>query len=130
MRILALPLALVLATPLAADEPLTPDEFSRHVAGRTLTYMLDGVPYGIERYMDDRRVIWSFLDGQCAMGRWYGEGSFICFAYDTDPDDPQCWEMYREDGRLRTVYRTEPDRSLLYEAREGDEDLICENFGT
>ena len=123
-------LCLLLAAPAAAETPMTAEEFDAYTQGRTLTYIIGGEPYGIERYKADRRVIWSFLDGQCSLGRWYAEDEAICFVYDHAPDDPQCWAIYRDGDRLRTVFLNEPDGTELYEAQSGDEELICENFGT
>ena len=72
MRPLALCLALFAIPPAAmAQTPLTADEFDTLTVGRTLQYSLGGTAYGIERYKADRRVIWSFLDGECREGRWY-----------------------------------------------------------
>ncbi len=124
--------AALLCLPLAAaaETPMTADAFEAHTAGRTLTFEADGIPYGIERYMAGRRVLWSFLDGQCAMGRWYPDGAAICFVYDTAPEEPQCWLVYLEDGRLRTVLTRDPEGPPLYQARDATEEMICENFGT
>jgi len=124
----ALPFCLL---PLCAlsETPMTADEFAEVVTGRTLTFVVEGQPYGIERYMEGHRVIWSFLDGQCSYGEWYQQDTAICFVYDHAPDDPQCWEVYDDGDRLRTVFLEEPDRTVLYEAVSGDEELICENFG-
>lgn len=130
MRPILTALALLAAQTVAAETPMTAEEFDDYTRGRTLTFVLGGEPYGIERYMADRRVIWSFLDGECVTGTWHQEGDAICFVYDNTPDDPQCWQVYDEGGRLRTVFMEEPARNALYEARPGDEELICENFGT
>ncbi|QQA43703.1 hypothetical protein [Pelagovum pacificum] len=127
----ALLIALLLApATLAAQDMLGPDEFAEITDGNTYTFLLDGEPYGIERYMADQKVIWSFLDGECSLGTWYPEGEAICFRYDHDPENPQCWEIYETDVGLRTVFLEEPARSLDYEARQGDEELVCENFGS
>ncbi|KAA9010225.1 hypothetical protein [Histidinibacterium aquaticum] len=126
--ILALLCALA-AAPLHAETPLDAESFEALVEGRTLTFEIAGEPYGIERYMEGRRVIWSFLDGQCTQGEWYQQGEAICFVYDRAPDDPQCWEIYDEGERLRTVFLSGEQRSTLYEARPGDEELVCNNFG-
>jgi len=126
-----LSLALILsATAPAADTPMTAEEFEARVEGRTLTFEADGQPYGIERYMADRRVLWSVFDDHCAIGSWYPDGEAICFVYDTAPDDPQCWFVYLEDDRLRTVLVDDPFGTPLYEARESAEEMICPNFGS
>lgn len=124
---LALAVAL-LAAPLCAETPMSASEFEAYAKGRTLTFATESGPYGIERYLPGRRVIWSFLDGECQEGVWYEEGSAICFLYDFDPE-PQCWEMFAEGDRLRAVFLGDPGTTVLYEAAEGDEALICNDFG-
>ena len=63
--------------------------------------------------MPDRRVIWTFLDGQCERGAWYNEGSTICFAYETQ-NQPQCWNFI-EDGENRRarVIGADPANDLV-----------------
>ncbi len=119
---------LLLAAPALADTPMTGAEFEAYAKGKTLTFATESGPYGVERYLPGRRVIWSFLDGQCEEGRWYEEGSAICFVYDFEPE-PQCWELYQEGDRLRAVFLNAPGTTVLYEALDGEEDLICNDFG-
>ena len=118
------------ALPAVAETPMTAEEFDAYTKGRTLTYLANGVPYGIERYMTGRRVIWSFLDGECRLGSWYQQGAAICFVYDDEPDDPECWELHAEGSQIRGVFVSDGGSTTLYEAQSGDEELICENFGT
>lgn len=118
----------LLATSAAAQEPMTAAEFEAYAKGRTLTFATQDGPYGVERYLPGRQVIWSFLDGQCQEGEWYEENGAICFLYDFD-ETPQCWEMYREGDRIRAVFMNEPGTTVLYEAIDDDEPLICDDFG-
>ena len=76
-----------------AETPMSAADFEARVTGKTLTYSNEGVAYGAEEYLSDRRVRWSFLDGECQEGRWYVAGDQICFVYDDIPD-PQCWRFY------------------------------------
>jgi hypothetical protein len=124
-------LVLILAAGAASAETLlTAEEFEAHVAGRTLTFEVNGQAYGIERYMADRRVLWSVFENHCAIGHWYPEGEAICFLYDTAPDDPQCWYVYLDGDRLKTVLTDDPFGQALYEARDSTEEMICPNFGS
>lgn len=124
-------LALILSTSVAAAEtPISAEDFEAHVEGRTLTFEAGGQPYGIERYMTGRRVLWSVFDNHCAIGKWYPDGEAICFLYDTAPDDPQCWFVYLEGDRLKTVLVDDLEGEALYEARESTEELICPNFSS
>ena len=100
---------LALAGAGAAQTPLGAEGFERHVAGRTLTYSSEGVPYGIEQYRADRTVVWSFLDGICQQGRWYPSGDRICFVYE-NYGEPQCWTFFLDAGVL--VGRIDPTLEL------------------
>ncbi len=121
-----LTLALIcLAAPLWAETPLTADQFEAYVTGKTLTFGGRGQdPYGAEQYSPGRRVIWTFLDNDCAEGEWYAEGVNICFLYDFD-STAQCWQFFQEPGGLRAEFMNDPGTSVLYEAREGGKPLAC-----
>ncbi len=122
---LTLALLCCLATPLRAETPMNADQFEAYVTGKTLTFGGRGQdPYGAEQYTPGRRVIWTFLDGDCAEGEWYQDGANICFVYDFDTG-PQCWQFFAEPNGLRAEFMNDPGTSVLYEAREGAEPLIC-----
>ncbi|UTS81197.1 hypothetical protein [Phaeobacter piscinae] len=110
--------------PAWAGAPLTADQFDRYTQGRTLFYGFDGVPYGVERYLPNRRVIWSFLDGQCQDGEWYPEADQICFIYD-DIGTPQCWQFSIGDDGLIAQFDGDPEATELYEAEDLGEDMLC-----
>jgi hypothetical protein len=123
--LIACTLALLPALPLAAAEPLSPDDFESYVTGKTLYFGLAGETYGVEEYLEDRRVRWSFLDGKCKEGYWYaGEDSQICFVYEDNPQ-PHCWTFFKDSGKLRAVFEDEPAGTTLYEARRDDEPMLC-----
>ena len=127
MRAFLIPALLALAAlPLAsrADEPLAAPEFEAYVQGKTLYFGLGGQPYGAEEYLPDRHVRWSFLDGRCKDGRWYEEAGMICFVYE-HTSIPQCWSFFREGNGLRAVFENDPASTVLYEARQSDEPMIC-----
>lgn len=107
-----------------AQTSMTADEFEAYVTGRTLSYGVGGEVYGAEEYHPDRRVTWSFLDGQCEDGVWYPEGDAICFLYEFDPD-PHCWRFYEESGGLRAEILGKGGLSTLYEVGETTEGLGC-----
>jgi hypothetical protein len=133
MRILALLLA---ATPALAERPLTGAEFESLVEGRTLTYGHAGTaPYGVEHYHPGRRVTWAWLDGaECSAGKWYEEGPAddraICFLYEHDPEEPKCWQLFREgDGGLSAVFLNDGGTTVLYEIVEDPGSLVCGGAG-
>ncbi|MCX7644730.1 MAG: hypothetical protein N2Z62_05455 [Rhodobacteraceae bacterium] len=122
--VLAAVAAALAASGAAAAERLTAGEFEAHVTGRTLYYSAGGGEYGAEQYLPGRRVIWTFLDGECSEGRWYEAEGLICFVYDFDPT-PQCWSFWREDGRIAARFENDPAMTELYELRQSDQPLPC-----
>ncbi|WP_425098822.1 hypothetical protein [Tropicibacter sp. S64] len=107
-----------------AAEPMSAGEFERYVDGKTLYFGLAGQAYGAEEYLPDRQVRWSFLDGKCKEGFWYEEAGEICFVYEDTPD-PQCWSFFREDDKLRAVFENDPASTVLYEAQQNEEPMMC-----
>lgn len=119
----------LLASPVLAESPVTADEFETYVTGRTLTFSVNGQSYGIERYLPNRQVLWSFMDGQCSSGTWYPDQSNICFKYDFR-DAPQCWEITKSGDVMQAIFVGEPVDINRYEIIEDGEPLICNNFGS
>lgn len=125
MRALTLSFML-LAMPLAAAETqMSPEAFEAYVTGKTLYYGAPGQePYGAEEYLDDRRVRWSFLDGECKEGRWYVDLDLICFVYE-DMGEPQCWSFFMTGRGLRALFENDPGNQTLYEVAESSGPLQC-----
>lgn len=122
-------LLLLLATPAAAQDKMTAAEFDAHVTGRTITFRTDSNPlYGIEAYLEGRRVMWSAFDGTCMYGTWYEREGDICFLYEDDPE-PKCWATYMEDNGIRAVFTNVPFGTVIYETDE-DAPLICNDLSS
>ena len=117
-------LVALLASPALAESPLSASEFEALVKGRTLTYSADGIAYGAEQYLDNRRVRWSFLDGECTEGEWYAAGDQICFVYDDIPN-AQCWQFFSSRRGLLARFENDPTQTELYETANSDEPLLC-----
>lgn len=117
-------IALAFCAQTATADPMSAAEFEAYVTGKTLFYGQSGEAYGAEIYHENRRVTWSFLDGDCKEGRWYAEGPLICFVYEDRPD-PQCWTFERGAGGLIARFENNPDSAELYEAQNLDEEMIC-----
>ncbi|MEM7319411.1 MAG: hypothetical protein AAF408_10375 [Pseudomonadota bacterium] len=124
MRLTVLILALAPGFAVHAGETMTADEFDAYTRGKTLFYGLEGNAYGAERYLENRRVIWSFLDGDCKEGVWYEQSGQICFIYE-DRLDPQCWSFTRSPNGLIAQFESDPDSTELYEAEDIDEKMLC-----
>lgn len=126
MHRLIAPLLIATATSATAgDAPLSAAEFEAYSTGKTLYYGSFGAPYGAEQYMPGRRVIWTFLDGQCQEGEWYEEAGQICFLYDTKPGLPQCWSFYLRDGGLAARFEGDEQIRPLIEVEQSDKPLDC-----
>ena len=124
MRYLAILFTTIFSPALHAAEPMSAAEFDTYTTGKTLFYGQSGSPYGAEIYMENRRVKWSFLDGECKDGQWYADGPEICFVYE-DRSEPQCWLFYLESGGLVAEFRGDQSQPELYEARDIGEEMLC-----
>ncbi|MEX0350168.1 MAG: hypothetical protein AB3N15_12165 [Paracoccaceae bacterium] len=125
MTRLALILICLASLPLSAQSQMSAEEFDRYTRGKTLFYGQGGQAYGVERYLPDRRVIWSFLDGDCKKGIWYErEDSQICFLYE-DRLDPQCWSFSQGPQGLIARFENDPQATQLYEAEDIGEEMLC-----
>ena len=121
---------LMLATPAAAQDAMTGPEFDAYVTGRTITFRTTINPlFGIERYLEGRRVMWSAFDGTCKYGVWFESKGDICFRYEDDPEH-KCWEIHAEPEGLRGVYTTRPDTTVIYEVPESNAPLICNDLSS
>lgn len=121
---LSLPCLLLLASSLNAQEAMSTEAFDAYTRGKTFYYGSGGMAYGAEEYLSDRRVRWSFLDGECQEGRWYEEAGEICFVYENRPE-PQCWTFTRGPEGLVARFVNDPFATELYEVEQSDEPLSC-----
>lgn len=122
----ALAVAALTALPALAETPMTAEEFDAYSRGKTFYYGSMGQAYGVEQYFDNRRVRWSFLDGQCADGFWYEQNGMICFEYESSIDPgPQCWTFFDSPGGLVAQFQGDPDQTTLYEVDQADEPMTC-----
>ena len=109
----------------AAQDALNAQDFDALTLGKTYYYNSGGQPYGAEEYLPNRKVRWSFLDGQCMDGHWWQEGEFICFAYDERPDDHHCWTFRMKPGGLAARFENDPNGRELYEVEQTDKPMMC-----
>ena len=107
-----------------AEVPMSAQAFDDYTRGKTLFYGQNGQAYGAEEYLDNRRVRWSFLDGECKEGAWYEEAGQICFVYEDNPD-PQCWTFRMTPGGLSARFEDLPDATQLYEAHHIADEILC-----
>jgi hypothetical protein len=115
----------IAASAAPAGEPLSAEAFDNYTRGKTLFYGQNGEVYGAEIYLDNRRVRWSFLDGDCKEGSWYEEAGQICFIYEDAPEDPQCWSFSKGAQGLIARFQNMPGATELYEAGDIGQEMIC-----
>ena len=113
-----------LAAPALAQETMSAEEFDAYTRGKTLFYGQNGQAYGAEIYHENRRVEWSFLDGECQTGYWYEADQLICFVYENNPN-PQCWSFIEGARGLIARFENDPNTSELYEAQDLDQEMLC-----
>ena len=116
----------VLSLPSQILANMTAEEFEAYTTGKTLFYALNGEDFGVERYKENRRVEWSFLDGECTQGVWYETNGLICFEYE-NWDTPQCWTFDLGAQGLIAEFATPGEDGFRnqYTAYEKDEEMIC-----
>lgn len=81
-----------------AETRMTPEQFGTFTEGSTVYFNRHGQPYGAEQYLSHKRVIWTFFDGTCQRGTWYGAQDEICFIYDNQ-SEALCWHFLNNNGR-------------------------------
>lgn len=115
--------AILFASPVAAESPLTGEEFDQYATGKIIVFGSEGAPdYGVEHYMQNKRVRWSTFDGQCLEGRWYYDAPNICFAYDGF-SEPHCWEVFQTPDGLEAKHAV--TGQTIFEGREDPSALVC-----
>ncbi len=123
MRHLALAFCL-LAVPAAAQTRMTADEFESYVTGKTLTYARDGLVWGTEQYLPDRKVVWAFTADECREGIWYEDQGAICFVYEDD-GLPQCWDFFLQANGLSARFLSDPESLPLSEVEQTEGPMPC-----
>ena len=124
-RLAAVLFALCATAATAADAPVTPDGFDALSRGRTLVYSDGDRPYGIERYLPGRRVIWAFVGEECREGHWYAEDGDVCFVYEDNPV-PQCWTYFNTPEGLKARFRGDPAGAPMITIRDSAGPMPCE----
>lgn len=118
--------ALILITsPAVAETPMNAEAFESYSTGKTLYFGEAGAPYGAEQYLPGRKVIWSYLDGECREGEWYEVGSQICFVYEGSPDIPQCWSFFDRPDGIMARFENDARGTVLIEVEQSREPLTC-----
>lgn len=100
MRAVILALAAIAASSVhAEDAPLTADQFDALTMGTTFDTYSSGSIYGIEKFLPGRRSLWQDAD-RCMYGTWAQVGDQICFTYEDDPSNPDCWAYFKTEDSI------------------------------
>lgn len=91
----ALLLILMSASALAAETPMTVQEFETWSTGKTLTYSANGEVWGSETHLAGRATLDDGDGDICRRGQWQPQGDAICFTYEADPGR-YCWRFFRD----------------------------------
>ncbi len=113
-----------LADPALPDPALTAREFDALTLGRTMTWAEFGTVYGVEHYLDGRRVRWTVLGDDCKAGHWYPDGDEICFVYEDDPA-PDCWTITLDAAGMLARYAGTSADVAPVEVQETTEPMAC-----
>ena len=117
-------LALALLAPVAAAEPMSPEDFEAFARGHTLDYAQGGIVLGSESYFPDRSVRDADTGGPCRAGYWFPDGPAVCFVYEGS-DRRHCWLYWREgDTVLARPLDAEPE-SPAQTVTPSDQPLSC-----
>jgi hypothetical protein len=117
-------LLLLTATPAFADPPLSAEAFDALTLGRTMTWAEFGTVYGVEQYLEGRRVRWTVLGDDCKAGHWYPSDDQICFQYEDDPA-PDCWTITLNSPGMIARYAGTPPEAEPVAVEETTEPMAC-----
>ncbi len=116
-----------LSSPVFAQEPVPAAEFDNYSVGTTLYFTKDGMFYGSEQFLEDRKSVWRAEDGSCVNGSWVEIEGGICFTYD-GRSNSHCWALTREDGKItiESMFATPTQPSTMLEVSGQDTvPIIC-----
>lgn len=82
-----------------AQKNLTGDEFDELSLDSTMYFTENGMFYGAEQFLPDRRTVWRAEDGTCVNGEWAEVEGDICFMYDNG-SVAACWQIVATDQGL------------------------------
>ena len=132
MRSFSLALAALLAlstSALAQDStkrPVTGEEFDALTRGKVMDTYAGGQVYGVEKFLPGNRSIWEDARG-CMYGTWKQVGEQICFTYEDDPANPDCWTYFDIGNGLSAHYRGDPANEPIY-LYPGTSPMTCNEY--
>lgn len=86
---------------------LSAEAFDRLTLGTRMdTYSPSGL-YGVEEFLPGKRSVWRDAFG-CKSATWEAVGDQICFRYEDDPAQPDCWVYKLVNGEIRGWLNGDP----------------------
>jgi len=122
-----------LASPAIADSaipggpPLDARAFDALTLGKRMDTFDPFTLYGIEEFLPGQRAIWKDALG-CKTATWDQVGDQICFYYEDDPENPDCWIYNIHEGDLWGWYEGRSDGPAV-RLVPGDSPMHCEFVG-
>lgn len=91
-----------------AQQQITPDLFLDHAVGKTLTFShrRTSAEIGKEQFLRGDLSVWVERSGRCTYGKIVVKGPLLCFSYDDDPRDDNCWMPFMKDEQLLVISRS------------------------
>ena len=117
--------AAFLASPLAAQDQISPELVLDQAVGNTLTFrgFENNTYIGSEQFLRRDLSVWATANGRCTYGQIEVRGPLICFIYEDNPDPGNCWTPFVQDGDLVVAgVRGDLQRITQIERR----DISCE----
>jgi hypothetical protein len=121
------------AAPAIADSaipggpPLDARAFDALTLGKRMDTFDPFTLYGIEEFLPGQRAIWKDALG-CKTATWDQVGDQICFYYEDDPENPDCWIYNIHEGDLWGWYEGRSDGPAV-RLVPGDSPMQCEFVG-
>ncbi|MGH1577456.1 hypothetical protein [Planktotalea sp.] len=109
----------------SAQQQIAPDLFLDHATGNTLTFSNNrtGTEIGREQFLRRDLSVWVEQSGRCTYGKIEVKGPLLCFKYEDDPRDDNCWMPFMKDKQLLVISRSNFEVQKV--SRITSEDLGC-----
>jgi hypothetical protein len=124
MRVLLALALIAMAGTAEARTLMTAEEFEAWSTGQTLDYWIDGVYWGSERHLAQRRTQDADAEGACRDGAWFPKADMICFVYLGDPGE-HCWRFWRDGASVLAEIADDPD-GFSSEVTLAEQPLACQ----
>ncbi|MEP1768561.1 MAG: hypothetical protein ABJJ53_18235 [Sulfitobacter sp.] len=118
------------ASPIAAQDQISPDEFLDLAQERTLSFssLKGGRLIGEEQFLRRDLSVWADATGRCTYGKIEPRGPLLCFIYEDSPDPENCWIPFLDDGTLLVM--SQSSREIQRISDISTDPIICTDAPT